>query len=136
MTVSRKIVLHFPSTQTDQPVVWQLAKDYNLRFNILRASISPEDYGTMLLDLQGEEDDYRRALTFLSDLGIRTQPLSKDVRRDDDKCTHCGACVTACPPHALAMARPDMQVTFDPDLCIGCEACIKLCPVRAMELHL
>jgi len=136
MPVSHKIVLHFPPDQTGQPVVWRLSKDYNLMFNILRASISPDDEGTMLLDLQGEEADYQRAMDFLSGLGIRLQPLAKDVRRDEDKCTHCGACVTACPPAALAMARPEMSVTFDPDLCVGCEACIKLCPVRAMELRI
>lgn len=135
MTTSHKVVLHFPPEQTDQPVIWRVSKDYNLMFNILRASIRPDEEGMMLLDLQGEETDYQRATSYLSGLGIRLQPLAKDVRRDDDKCTHCGACVTACPPHALAMSRPDMIVTFDPDLCIACEACIKLCPVRAMELQ-
>jgi ferredoxin len=135
MQISHKVVLHFPPRQTGQPVVWRLSKDFNLMFNILRASISPDDQGTMLLDLQGTEQDYQRAMEYLTGLGIRLQPLSKDIRRDDDKCTHCGACVTACPPHALAMAHPNMEVTFDPDLCIGCEACIKLCPVRAMELR-
>ena len=135
MPTSHKVVLHFPPQQTDQPVVWRLSKDYNLMCNILRASISPDDEGTMLLDLQGDEGDYQRAMEYLRGLGIRLQPLSKDIWRDDDKCTHCGACVTACPPHALAMSRPDMIVTFDPELCIGCEACIKLCPVRAMELR-
>ena len=135
MTVAHKVVLRFPPNQTDKPVIWRLSKDYNLVFNILRASISPDEEGTMLLDLQGKEADHQRAMDYLARLGIGVQPLAKDVRRDEDKCTHCGACVTACPPHALAMVRPEMTVSFDPDLCIGCEACIKLCPVRAMELR-
>jgi len=39
-TVLKRIVLHFPRRLVDQPIVYNLIKDYNLSFNILKASIT------------------------------------------------------------------------------------------------
>jgi ferredoxin len=134
MQVSHKIVLHFPPAATDQPVIYRLSRDYGLVFNILRASITPEEEGLMVLELSGEEDDYRRAAEYLKEMGIRLQPLVQDIRKNDDRCTDCGACVGVCPTEALVLERPSMKVLFNPDECVVCGECVPTCPVRAMEL--
>jgi ferredoxin len=134
MAVSHKIVLHFPPAATDQPVIYRLSRDYGLVFNILRASITPEEEGLMVLELSGEEDDYRRATDYLKEMGIRLQPLVQDIRKNDDRCTDCGACVGVCPTEALVLERPTMKVLFNPDECVVCGECVPTCPVRAMEL--
>ena len=105
MAVSHKIVLHFPPAATDQPVIYRLSRDYGLVFNILRASITPEEEGLMVLELSGEENDYRRAADYLREMGIRLQPLVQDIRKNDERCTDCGACVGACAAAAAALAR-------------------------------
>ncbi|MEE9366326.1 MAG: NIL domain-containing protein, partial [Dehalococcoidales bacterium] len=53
MEVSKRVVLHFPRRLVEQPVVYRLVKDYNLEFNILRASITaePEEEGLLVLEL-------------------------------------------------------------------------------------
>jgi L-aspartate semialdehyde sulfurtransferase ferredoxin len=135
MTVAHRVVLHFPPIVTEQPIVYMLMKDYNLAFNILRASIDQKEEGLMVLELSGEEADYQRAHEHLTKLGVRIQPLHQDVRRNEDKCTHCGSCVGVCPPEALAIERPSMRVTFDPEKCVACGECVPTCPMRAMELH-
>jgi ferredoxin len=134
MAVSHKIVLHFPPAATDQPVIYRLSRDYGLVFNILRASITPEEEGLMVLELSGEEDDYRRATDYLKEMGIRLQPLVQDIRKNDDRCTDCGACVGVCPTEALVLERPTMKVLFNPEECVVCGECVPTCPVRAMEL--
>jgi len=134
MAVSHKIVLHFPPAATDQPVIYRLSRDYGLVFNILRASITPEEEGLMVLELSGEEDDYRRATDYLKEMGIRLQPLVQDIRKNDDRCTDCGACVGVCPTDALVLERPTMKVLFNPEECVVCGECVPTCPVRAMEL--
>jgi ferredoxin len=134
MAVSHKIVLHFPPAATDQPVIYRLSRDYGLVFNILRASITPEEEGLMVLELSGEEEDFRRATDYLKEMGIRLQPLVQDIRKNDDRCTECGACVGVCPTDALVLARPSMKVLFNPDECVVCGECVPTCPVRAMEL--
>jgi ferredoxin len=134
MAVSHKIVLHFPPAATDQPVIYRLSRDYGLVFNILRASITPEEEGLMVLELSGEEEDYRRATDYLREMGIRLQPLVQDIRKNDDRCTDCGACVGVCPTEALVLERPTMKVLFNPEECVVCGECVPTCPVRAMEL--
>ena len=135
MEVSHKVVLHFPPTATGQPVVYRLSREYGLVFNILRASITPQEEGLMVVELSGEEDDYRRATDYLQDMGIRIQPLLQDIRKNDDRCTDCGACVGVCPTQALVLERPSMRVVFDPDECVVCGECVPSCPVAAMELQ-
>ena len=132
MKVSRRIVLHFPPLVTGQPVVYRLARDYDLMFNILRASVSPGQEGLLVLELTGERANYDRGIQFLRDTGIQIQPLSQDVTRDESRCTHCGACVAVCPTGALYIDKKTMKVIFDSDKCIACELCVKACPPRAM----
>lgn len=129
---SKKIVLHFPSELLDKPIVYKLTKDYNLEFNILKALITPKEEGLLVLELTGEKKDYEQALSFLKKEGVKTQPLSKDVVRND-KCVHCSVCVPICPVSAFEVDAKN-EVVFNKDKCIACELCIKICPYQAMEV--
>jgi len=135
ITVSRRIVLHFPYRLVDQPIVYRLVKDYDLQFNILKASVAPGEEGVLAMELSGEQRNYDRGIQYLTDVGVRIQPLSQDVVRNESRCTHCGACITLCPSSAFSLELPSRRVLFDNDKCIVCELCIKACPPRAMELY-
>lgn len=133
--IRHKIVLHFPHEQVDKPVVSKLVRDFDIDFNILKASITPREEGLLVLELTGEEENYQRGLDYLESCGIKIQPLSQDIRRNDGKCTHCGACMAVCPTDALTVDRDSMEVSFDDDECVACELCVPVCPPRAMEVH-
>jgi len=133
--VRHKIVLHFPHEQVDKPIVSKLVRDFGLDFNILKASITPREEGLLVLEVTGKEEDYRRGMAYIDSCGVTIQPLSQDIRRNDAKCTHCGACVAVCPTEALSMDRESMEVIFSGEECVACELCIKVCPPRAMEVH-
>ena len=133
--VSKRIVLHFPHNLVDQPIVYKLVKDYNLKFNILRASVTPEEEGLLVLELIGEEKDYEQGVQYLKEVGVKIQLLSQDIIRNEEKCTHCGVCVPICPTGALVVDPLTRKVLFYNEKCIACELCIKACPVRAMEVH-
>jgi ferredoxin len=135
MVVSKKIVLHFPSRLVDQPLVYRLIKDYDLRFNILKASVIPDEEGLMVLELIGEQDNYDKGIKYLTKTGVKIQSLSQNVTRNEERCTHCGACINICPTNAFSLEPTTRRVTFNDDKCIACELCIKACPPRAMELH-
>lgn len=132
---SKKIVLHFPQNLVNQPIVEKLIKNYNLGLNILKAKILPDEEGLMVLELSGNDKNYEDGISYLKKTGISIQPLSKDIRMNEDKCTHCGACVVMCPTDALIVDKKTRKVIFDLDKCIACELCIDPCPTRAMELH-
>ena len=137
MAVSKRVVLHFPRRLVEQPVIYHLVKDYNLEFNILRASITaePEEEGLLVLQLKGEQDEYDKGVKFLLKAGVKIQSLSQDVTRNEARCTHCGACVTICPPGAFELDLKTRQIRFNDEKCVACGLCIKTCPPRAMEVH-
>jgi ferredoxin len=133
--INRKIVLRFPRELVDKPIICRLVKDYQLDFNILKASVTPNEEGLLVLELSGEKDKLDQAIKFLKKTGVTVQPLSQDIKRNDERCTHCGACVVICPTGALYLDEQTREVIFDNSKCIACELCIKPCPPRAMEVH-
>lgn len=130
----RRIVLHFPKELLDQPVISTMLERYKLRFNILRADITPDEEGLMVLGLEGTEQDLDGGIQWMTEQGVQIQPLERDVVRDEDTCTHCGACINICPTEALTMHAESREVSFDPDDCVACGLCVPVCPPRAMSV--
>ena len=130
-----KVVLRFPPDLTDQPVTYNLIKEYDLMVNILRGHITPKEEGMLVLELTGKKKHLDRGMKYLAKLGVEAQRLSKDVKWLKDRCTHCTACTSLCPTHALWVERDTMMVSFDREKCIACEMCITVCPYSAMEVQ-
>jgi len=135
MVVSKRIVLHFPRRVVERPIVYRLVKDYDLEFNILKALFTPEEEGLMVLELSGEQTNYDKGIKYLTKNGVRIQSLSQDVIRNEERCTHCGACVTICPTDAFELDPLTRHINFYGEKCVACGVCIKACPPRAMEVH-
>ncbi len=135
MKVTRRIVLHFPKRLIDQAIICRLVRDYHLDFNILKAIITPAEEGLMVIELIGSQADYDKGVKYLTEAGVRIQSLSRDVTRNEERCTHCGACVTICPTNAFELDLKTRKVTFINERCLVCGICLTACPPRAMELH-
>ncbi len=134
--VTKRLVLHFPHRLVDRPIVYRLIKDYDLVMNIMKAYITPKEEGLMVIELKGEKEDFEKGIKYLEDSGVIIDPLGRDVKRNDERCTSCGACVAICPVDALIVDPVTRRVEFDDKKCIACEVCVKACPVGAMEVHL
>ncbi len=134
MVRKKRVVLTFPPSLVDKPITYHLVKDYGLVFNILRARITPQEEGRLVLEIEGERENLNRGIRFLKDLGIRIEPLAQDIRWLRGRCTHCGACLALCPTQAFTVDQKTREVFFDKGKCIVCELCIKACPYRAMEI--
>ena len=135
MAVSKRIVLRFPRRLVDRPIVSRLVRDFNLDFNILKASVTPEEEGLLVLEMSGKQEDYDKGIDYLTKTGVRIQSLSQDVTRNEERCTHCGVCIAVCPAGAFELEASTRRVDFINEKCIACGLCIKACPPRAMELH-
>ncbi len=133
--ISKRVVLRFPHKLVDQPIVCKLVRNYNLEFNILKAYVTPREEGLLILELCGEGEDYEQGIQYLTEVGVKVQPLSQDIIRNERRCTNCGVCVPICPTDALVVEPLTRKVHFYDNKCIACELCVKACPVRAMEVH-
>ena len=135
MAVSKRIVLRFHKRLVDRPIVSRLVRDFNLDFNILKASVMPDEEGLLVMELHGEQENYDRGIKYLTESGVKIQSLSQDVTRNEERCTHCGACVIICPTGSFAVEPKTRRINFRAEKCLACGLCIKSCPPRAMELH-
>ncbi|MBW1677480.1 MAG: 4Fe-4S dicluster domain-containing protein [Deltaproteobacteria bacterium] len=132
---SRMLVLRFPKTEVEKPIVCYLASDFDLTFNILKATILPRKEGVMVLELSGRRKDFNKGVQYLKERGVQVQAVGQDIKRNTIKCTHCGACTAVCPTGALSIERPEMTVVFNHKKCSVCELCVPACPPRAMEIR-
>jgi ferredoxin len=127
------LVLQFPKTEVEKPIVCFLASDFNLTFNILKATILPRKEGVMVMELSGTRKDFNRGVRYLKEHGVQVQPVGQEINYNRTKCTHCGACTAVCPTGALSVKRPEMTVGFNKKKCSICGLCVPACPPKAME---
>ena len=132
---SKILILRFPQTEVQKPIVCQLARVYDLTFNILNAAVLPRKEGIMVLELSGNKKNFRDGVQYLKDQNVHVQNADQEVKRSKKKCTHCGACTAVCPTGALSVQRPEMTVEFDQKKCSVCELCMPACPTRAMSIR-
>ncbi len=133
--ITKRVVLRFPQRLVEQPIVYRLVKEYDLSFNILKAYVTPREEGLLVLELSGDNGKFEQAMQYLARVGVIVQPLSQDIKRNDARCTHCGACIAVCPTGALQLDQQTRRVNFYDYKCIACELCIRACPPRAMEVY-
>ena len=131
--MAKKVVLHFPHSLLGKPVMCKLITDYSLVFNILKAYIPSEEDGLLVLELWGEDEQYLQGLRYLKKAGVRVQPFTFGIIRDEEKCIHCSLCVPICPTGALEIKEKSREVIFDTAKCISCNLCASVCPVKAFE---
>lgn len=132
---SKILILRFPRTEVEKPIVCYLAKDYDLTFNILNAAVLPRKEGVMVLELSGTKKNFKEGIKYLKVNNIQVQDADQEVERKIEKCVHCGSCTAVCPTGALHVVRPEMSIDYDQTRCSVCELCITACPTRAMEVR-
>jgi ferredoxin len=127
-------MLFFPRCECEKPIIYHLVKDHNLIVNVYRAKVTPEEEGYLVLDVTGTEADIQRAMDFVKTFDVSINYTGKGVTWDQDRCTHCGHCITHCPTGALHIAdSATREVVYSETKCIECLACLRVCPFGACE---
>jgi len=133
--VKNKVVCYFSAAQSEQPIICQLIRNYDLIVNILKANINPQKEGYLVVELEGDKGQYEEGIAFLKNLGVIVEPLSETVVWNEELCIQCGACASFCPTEALSIDRDTMIISFDNSKCVVCGMCLDCCPTRAINLH-
>ena len=73
-----RVYLTFPSDLIQEPIIYQLGKNFDIVTNIRRADVTP-NYGWVALEMEGKDEDLERAVTWLKEKGIMVDPIDRDV---------------------------------------------------------
>jgi ferredoxin len=122
--------LKFSPDIVNKSIISDAMRKFNINFNILRANITPNG-GVALIELDGEKVD--KSIKYMESQGIRVNQVKKVLKRDEEKCVDCGACISLCPVKAIC-TQEDWSIEVDNDLCIACGFCIDSCPMKAITI--
>jgi ferredoxin len=134
--MKKRVTLTFPKRAIHQPITYQLAKDFNVAANIIRAQVAPNQIGKLVVELSGDIDQLEAAIAWLEDHDIGVSQANREILIDEDSCVHCGLCTGVCPTRALTLDPDTFKLTFTRSRCIVCEQCIPTCPVKAISTNL
>ena len=81
---TRIYILHFPKETSSEPNIYQLVKQYDIEFNILKADILPQREGVMILELKGPQEKVKKGLDYLKSFGVKVKRLAAAIKRDDE----------------------------------------------------
>ena len=131
----KKVILTFPPALIEEPITYNLIKNFNCQINILKATIRPKAEGRLVIELNGSREAVTKGLGYLKKIGVQVEPLAQEVRHSRERCSHCTACIPHCPTNALSVDREEMKVSFNRERCVICEACLPVCAYKAMEIR-
>ena len=74
----KQVTLIFPQHLIKEPVIYMMAKEYDIVPNIRRARVT-ESVGEVTLELEGSEEAFKKAVAFLEKKGVKVEPVVGDV---------------------------------------------------------
>ena len=74
----RRVTLNFPPKLIKEPVIYNIGHRFRVVTNIRSASVL-ENAGWVTLEIDGEEDEYFKALHYLNEMGVSVEPVERDV---------------------------------------------------------
>ena len=77
--MSKKFVrLTFPQELIKEPIIYRVAKDYNVIPNIRRAKVT-ENVGEVVLELEGTDNNLEKSISYLDNLGVKVESIVGDI---------------------------------------------------------
>jgi ABC-type methionine transport system ATPase subunit len=76
--MKKRVKLTFPQQLIKEPMVFTMAKQFNVMPNIRRARVT-ETVGEMILELEGAEEDLEKGIHWLKEKGIEVELVEGDV---------------------------------------------------------
>jgi len=74
----RLVKLTFPQKLIKKPVIFTMAKKYDVMPNIRRAKIT-EEIGEVVLELEGLEKNLENGIKYLAKTGVVVEPIVGDI---------------------------------------------------------
>ena len=75
---TKRVKLTFPQELIKEPVIFTMAKKYNVMPNIRRARVS-ESVGEVVLELEGADKNLEEGVAYLKERGVKVDAVEGDV---------------------------------------------------------
>ena len=75
---TKRVKFSFVQQLIKEPVIWKLGKQFDIVTNIRRADVTAE-FGWVILELDGDEDEIERGLAWVETEGVRIDPVYEDI---------------------------------------------------------
>jgi ABC-type methionine transport system ATPase subunit len=74
----QRVKFTFPTDLVTQPIIYQLGQQFNVVTNIRRADVR-ENMGWVVLEVEGDDQEIEKGVSWVSSMGVRVDPVSGDV---------------------------------------------------------
>ncbi|MGE0545283.1 MAG: NIL domain-containing protein [Dehalococcoidia bacterium] len=74
----RRIRLTFPETLIQEPIIYQMGREFDVVTNIRMADVDAR-VGWVILELSGADEEIQRAIDWAEAKGVRVDPVTGDV---------------------------------------------------------
>ena len=74
----KRVKFTFVQELIKEPIIWKMAKEYDVVTNIRRADVS-DVTGWVILELEGSDDEIERSLEWVEQQGVRIDPVYEDI---------------------------------------------------------
>ena len=74
----RRVHLTFPENLVQEPIIYNLGKQFDIVTNIRRANVE-DNFGWVILELDGDEAALDRGLKYLEEQGVQVNTIAGDV---------------------------------------------------------
>ncbi len=75
---TKRVRFTFPESLIKEPIIYRLGHEFRVVTNIRMADVD-ERVGWVILELEGSDDEIRRALDWAEAKGVRIDPVAGDV---------------------------------------------------------
>lgn len=76
--MKKRVKLTFPQRLIKEPVIFTMAKKYDVVPNIRRARVT-ETVGEMILGLEGQEENLEKGVNYLKECGVEVELIEGDI---------------------------------------------------------
>ncbi len=74
----KQVMFTFPQELIKEPIIYNLGHQFKVVTNIRRADVS-ENKGWVVLELEGSEEDIKRGIAWMTNKGVRVDPVTGDI---------------------------------------------------------
>lgn len=75
---TRKVMLKYPEQLIQEPVLFRMAKQFDVMPNIRRARVT-ETIGEIVATLEGSAENLEQGIRYLREAGVQVEPVEGDI---------------------------------------------------------